>query len=168
MNNYKILKLILVSYVFSGLIISNVSHSVEPLEGKTFGDWVVLCDDELENKRCSMSQIAALGSTGEQLMRIDIEFSTPFSNAEIRYILPLGISLDTYPALFLDGKKREQLQMNYCVADGCYSTKKLSPAMLESILHMTTGKLSFETGSGEPVSLPVSGKGSRAAFNSTQ
>jgi invasion protein IalB len=165
-NEKKIIALI--SLIICTLLLSVNAVAVGAAEGETFGDWFVVCDPEHVNKRCSMSQVAALDSTGERIMRIDIQFNPPFSKAEITYILPLGISLYKFPILHLDGKRQTHLQLNFCIADGCYSDSVLTPTMLESLLHMTTGKISFNNRSGEPVSLPVSGKGSRAAFNSTQ
>lgn len=137
--------------------------------GQAFGDWVVRCDTvEVEDVKCRMSQMAIVPDTQERLMSIRISYNPKSDTAEMRLALPLGISLKTKPRLIIDGQLKKEIDLDICVADGCYSTFVLTYNQLEAMLRMTSGKLELNAGNGKPVQLPISGTGSRKAYNAAK
>ena len=115
-----------------------------------------------------MSQIALTEVGGEQLLRVAISFDRPFSTAQLLVVLPLGISLHHVPIMRIDDEKDMPLKPDFCLVDGCYSRRVLTPVQLEALLHMSMATVNLVAGSGDEIKLPVSGRGSRAAFNSTE
>jgi len=149
--------------------ISTASSAQLAEGGQLFDDWVVHCDTSARpDIECRMSQMAIVEETSEALLRINIRTGAPETLPYIQFVLPLGISLRTTPQLELDDKLVGSLPLDMCLADGCYSTFQLSEELLESFLSMYTGRLNLNAGNGEPVSLPISGSGSRAAYDAMQ
>jgi invasion protein IalB len=137
--------------------------------GQLFGDWVVHCDTQSSQMPdCRMSQMAVVESTSEPLLRINIRYQQTDGRSFIQFVLPLGISLHQDPILELDERQASSLPLDMCLQDGCYSTFALSPELLEGFLSMQAGLLTLHAGNGEPIELPISGKGSRAAFAAMQ
>ncbi|NND81093.1 MAG: hypothetical protein HKN50_01560 [Gammaproteobacteria bacterium] len=148
------------------------SHSFQTRAQETelprIGDWTINCQPEAPGVRqCWMSQAATIEATGEQLLEIGIGFQRPFNGAELLLILPLGISLHHDPQMFVDGVHVRNYKVDFCLDDGCYSRSKLNAVQLEHFLHMDSAELKLKSGAGKELVLPVSGTGSRAAFNST-
>lgn len=144
-----------------------LSQQAETNEGH--GDWMVTCADEpVAGRKCAIWQVAAAANHAPRLLHVEISFHRPFNGAELLIILPLGISLHEAPTLHIDGKWAMQAKIDYCLEDGCYARSKLSPRMLENFLHMNGAVLRLSSADGLPIELPISGIGSRAAFNSTE
>lgn len=131
--------------------------------GQLFGDWVVHCDTK--QNTCDMSQMAVVETTSETLLRINIRHFIESDEAHIQFVLPLGVSLLRAPQLYLDNELMADIALELCLQDGCYATFKLPDQLLERFLSMQAGELKIHTGNGEPMQLPISGKGSRAAYN---
>lgn len=140
--------------------------------GEAFGDWNAGCKDESDGSRmCAIWQVIATAADGPRLLHVEISFRRPYleaEGAELLLILPLGISLREDPALHIDDKRAAGFKVDYCVNDGCYVRTRISAELLERMLRMSAATLKIKSGDGEPVSLPLSGTGSRAAFNSTE
>jgi invasion protein IalB len=141
--------------------------------GQTFGDWIVRCNPEETPKiTCVMTQMAVVEESSERLMRINIAYVTPDATNDasptkstIQITLPLGILLVKSPQLFLDDTLLRDIPIGICLADGCYSTFQLTDELLEQLLKMAAGHIVLQSGNGEFIKLPISGKGSRAAYN---
>lgn len=137
--------------------------------GQLFDHWVVKCETHsIENLSCAMSQVAIAEEDSEPLLRTNIRYRVDPNDYIIQFVLPLGISLRTLPELSLDGTLIAKLPYDLCLQDGCYVMFRMNGEILEKFLSMQQGMLSLVTGSGEAVNLPISGKGSRAAFNAMQ
>lgn len=134
-----------------------------------YGDWTASCEDESPSgRKCAIWQVASTAVDGPRLLHVEISFNRPFSGAELLVIMPLGISLHTAPFLHIDQKWAADFKLDFCLADGCYARTKLSPQLLEQFLHMDDASLYLKSGAGDELILPLSGTGSRAAFNSTE
>lgn len=143
--------------------------------GQTFGDWVVRCNSAEKPKvTCVMTQLAVVESSSERLMRINIAYQADFSagpneptdeQSTIQITLPLGISLSKAPQIYIGGLLRKDAPIGLCLADGCYSTFTLDARLLEELLRMDKGTVRVQSGNGEFYELPVSGTGSRSAYN---
>lgn len=135
--------------------------------GQLFGDWVVHCETQhVDGVNCKMSQTAVVESTSETLLRINIRYQPKTQSKQIQFVLPLGVSLRSTPKLSLDQRPAGDVKLDMCLADGCYSSFDLNADLLERFLSMHNGTLLLRAGNGEPVKLPISGNGSRLAFNS--
>jgi len=142
--------------------------------GQSFGDWVVRCNSaEKPLITCVMTQMAIVEASSEQLMRINIAYQASFTagvtdpseeKTTIQITLPLGISLHKSPQLFIEGMLREDAPIGICLADGCYSTFALNEKLLAELLKMNKGAMRVQAGNGEYYDLPISGKGTRAAY----
>lgn len=133
--------------------------------GQLFGDWVVHCENQEDVEfNCKMAQMAIVEETQERLLRINIRYVPSTQDTAIQFVLPLGVSLKDAPILKLDNSPEKPIALDVCLVDGCYSTFALEAAWLESFLSMKSGVLEIKAGNGSPVSIPISGKGSRAAF----
>ncbi|MEM7357643.1 MAG: invasion associated locus B family protein [Pseudomonadota bacterium] len=114
---------------------------------------------------CGMSQVAVYQDTSERLLRVDLRYIPSTQVATIQFIMPLGVSLEFPPQLFIAGKFSAEVPLNYCMPDGCYSTFVVKPEVLEKILAMEKGNIQLQAANGHMMSLPISGNGSREAFN---
>lgn len=133
--------------------------------GQLFGDWVVHCENKPnEEFNCRMAQMAIVEDTQERLLRINIRYVPRTSDTAIQFVLPLGVSLKQAPILRLDNSPEKAIELDVCLVDGCYSTFPLDAEWLENFLSMSSGVLDIKAGNGSPISIPISGKGSRAAF----
>lgn len=137
--------------------------------GQLFGDWVVHCDTQsTQQTNCKMSQMAVIETTSEPLLRINIRYQPAVEDMLIQFVVPLGVSLKHTPQLSFDQKPAGPVALDMCLQDGCYSTFNLDSDLLERLLSMYKGELKLHAGNGEAVEIPISGNGSRAAFNAMQ
>lgn len=145
---------------------SGFASAQDEIPARTFGDWVVNCSEQENGKiGCGMSQVAVYENTAERLLRIDLRYIPSTQVATVQFIMPLGVSLEFPPQLFVEGAFSAEVPLNYCMPDGCYSTFVLRPQVLEKILAMEKGNIQLQAANGHMMSLPISGKGSREAFN---
>lgn len=150
------------------LSVMQTADSQIKAQGTEHGDWTVSCENTPASfKSCAMWQVASTADDAPPLLHVELSFRRPFSDASLLIILPLGISLTSAPTLHIDKKQVMDFQVDYCIADGCYIRSKLTPALLEQLLHMKNAILRLKTFDGHDIELPISGTGSRAAFNST-
>lgn len=139
--------------------------AISAAEPKSFGDWVVECEPNAA--LCTMSQVAMMTDSRERLMQVDFVFSEQGNalSTDMIVILPLGSALDIDPELYIENSLVGPLQARYCLIDGCYYFKTVDRALLERFLRMHSGYVKIHSRMGESLSVPISGKGSRAAFN---
>ena len=150
------------------LSVMQTADSQIKAQGIEHGDWTVSCENTPASfKSCAMWQVASTADDAPPLLHVELSFRRPFSDASLLIILPLGISLTSAPTLHIDKKQVMDFQVDYCIADGCYIRTTLSPTELEHLLHMQNAVLQLQTFDGHDIKLPISGNGSRAAFNST-
>lgn len=151
----------------------------DSLYSETFGDWVINCtpnnkpkgqvntqEDQANVYECKMSQRIVFDDSNETLLTVDL-YLTPENGApEAVFILPLGIPLNSPPTLSFDQHKTVSLTISHCYIDGCYFKKTLSNTLLEMFLSMQSCQLDLSGSDNESIRIPISGKGSRAAYNS--
>ena len=137
--------------------------------GQVFGDWVVSCDSQDKAKiECVMSQTVVVGEPSQRLMQVDLRYSQALDKTSMEFGLPLGVALSFSPQLFVDGKMQQTIFIDLCVANGCYSTFDPEPGLLDKFLLMQAGYIYLQGGSGKMLSLPISGKGTQAAYDAMQ
>jgi len=142
------------------------TDSSNTIPGTTFGDWIVACSAGEDDKiGCGMTQVALNEENNRRVLRLDIRHIPSKHETAIQFIFPLGVALSFSPQLYLDDKFIRRIPIDLCLSDGCYSTLTLSDDEVEPFLRMRSGNLQIQSGSGHMVSLPISGTGSRAAFN---
>ncbi len=130
-------------------------------QSATYGDWAVQCDTQ---GNCTMSQVAVVGNNDKPLMQIDLVLGEP-NERRVVIVLPLGTALDLSPKLYLESSLIAELNVKFCLTDGCYYSLPLDDALLEKFLSMRSGSLVVRSHKDEPFDIPISGKGSRATFN---
>lgn len=154
------------------MLTSNSAQAQDGVTGKAHGDWNAACDPAVEGMRkCAIWQVIAAEKDGPRLLHVEISYRRPVAAAdgvELLLILPLGISLREDPALHIDDEFVKNLKVDYCVSDGCYVRSSMSAQLLERFLRMSGATLKVKSAAAESISLPISGSGSRAAFNSTE
>jgi len=133
----------------------------------TFGDWLVNCtafgiDKGLE---CIMSQRIEFEDNSEPLLKIDLYLNPKSNQPEAIFILPLGIPLAKRPILSFNHSKDFLLSVSHCHSDGCYFKTPLNKILLETFLSMRSGQVTLNGNNNETIKIPISGNGSRAAYN---
>ncbi len=153
------------------LAIVGISSANEPFSASTFDDWLVDCTpiedpvDPEHRLECSMSQLIEFEDNNEPLLKIDLYLNPENSAPEAVFILPLGIPLNNDPILSFNHSKSRPLKISHCHSDGCYFKISLSNALLETFLSMQSGQIKLNGNDNESITIPISGKGSRSAYN---
>jgi len=153
------------------LLIVNVSSADQPFNVSTFDDWLVNCtpieqpSDPEHRLECSMSQLIEFEDNSEPLLKIDLYLNPANSAPEAVFILPLGIPLNNDPILSFNHSKNRTLKISHCHSDGCYFKIPLSSTLLETFLSMQSGQVKLNGNDNESIKIPISGKGSRSAYN---
>lgn len=149
--------------IFSALI---TSLSVAAQDRQQYGDWMVEC--KKEENQCTISQVAVLEGSEETLMQLAMIFTRTENdeNSQLLAVLPLGVPLDTSPVLILDDEVVAELPIRFCLTDGCYFSMDLGTDLLEKFIAAEDGVLKLNSPRSGELNIPVSGDGSKAAFNS--
>ncbi|MCH2189606.1 MAG: invasion associated locus B family protein [Gammaproteobacteria bacterium] len=153
-----------VKLILSLTIISLFGDVSQAKDGE-YGDWVLHC--KLSDELCILSQLAVVETDGERLMELNIPLSKngQFGSNKVEFVLPLGLSLQKPPKLYIANQFMSELSVNVCLADGCYYSMPLSQVLLERFLGMFSGYVKIWTHRGEEIDIPISGIGTRAAHN---
>ncbi|MFT6407578.1 MAG: invasion protein IalB [Arenicella sp.] len=135
-----------------------------------FGDWVIACASlgdvsEAKGLECTMSQRVEFKDTSQPLLQLDLYLNPENGQAEAIFILPLGIPLSSSPILSFNNSTRLALAISHCYNDGCYFKAPLDKPLLEAFLSMTSATVKLIGNDNEAVNIPISGSGSRAAYN---
>jgi invasion protein IalB len=136
----------------------------------SFGDWIIACTslgdkNAHQGLECTMSQRVEFEDTSEPLMQLDLYLNPETAKPEAVFIMPLGIPLSSSPVLLFDNSTRLSLKISHCYNDGCYFKTPLNEALLESFLSMRSATVKLIGNGNETVNIPISGSGSRAAYN---
>ena len=153
---YRIILILSVIACFSDLAQADESE---------YGDWVLHCSNNDET--CYISQIAVIEKTGETLMEFNIPLNKSGSveGSKLEVILPLGTSLRIAPKLHIANQFISELKVSVCLPDGCYYSLEMSQALFERFLGMFSGYVKIQGPNGSEVDVPISGTGTRSAFN---
>lgn len=156
----------------------NVASADTYLNGTTFGDWFMQCTPIVGNSdlpetssyqeqslECALSQRIDFEGSNEPLLKVDLYLNPRNSRPEAVFVLPLGIPLETAPVLSFDNSNKVRLAISHCHNDGCYFKAPLNDVLLEAFLSMRSGEVRLRGNDNETVEIPVSGTGSRAAYN---
>ena len=148
------------------------SLNADSLNHSNFGDWLVQCaadprfgDQQAHGSECILSQHINFVESDEPLLKIDLYLNPRSSRPEAIFVLPLGMPLNTAPALSFSHASSVRLAISHCHSDGCYFKMPLTGTLLEAFLSMQWGLLKLRGNDNETVEIPISGKGSRAAHN---
>jgi invasion protein IalB len=149
--------------------ISNVNADT-PRNNATFGDWVIACSSlgdisEPKGLTCNMSQRIEFEDTKQPLLQLELYLNPENTQAEAVFILPLGIPLASSPVLLFNNSTAINLPVSHCYRDGCYFKTALNKTLLESFLSMRSATVKLTGNDNETVNIPISGDGSRAAYN---
>lgn len=174
-------KCALKSSLFSIIILAVINTAAAqsptnaPFNINSFEDWLLNCksvNDTVNDTNsplsveCSMSQNIQFEDNSEPLLRIDLLLNPKMTAPEAIFILPLGIPLTTAPVLsFNKSGDRRTLKISHCHNDGCYFKLPLSTELLENFLSMSSAKIKLNGDDNEAIKIPISGKGSRSAYN---
>ncbi len=152
----------------------SISSGETDLGGTTFGDWLVQCipvpvsEEGISQNldlECVLSQRIDFEGSNEPLLKIDLYLNPRISKPEAVFVLPLGIPLASAPVLSFDGANKLSLAVSHCHNDGCYFKAPLDSRLLEAFLSVQTAQVRLRGNDNETVEIPISGRGSRAAYN---
>ena len=137
------------------------------LNRATFGDWLLNCESlsTTQEPECRMTQRIEFEDNSEPLLIVDLYLNPKDSQPEAIFLLPLGIPLQNNPILTFNFSKSLTVQVSHCHINGCYFKTQLKNTLLEAFLSMTSAELKLSGNKNEVIKIPISGSGSRAAFN---
>ena len=150
------------------LALGTLGAQAKPQKGAVYEDWRTECETTPDKQeKCFVSQTQTAEKGGKQLIKVSVGYMGPKNEPTMVVILPLGISLQAGAAYKADNGEQTKLNMQSCVAEGCIAGAKLSAQELKAI---TEGKSLFfgvmpGFGSDKTVSIPVSLKGFKTAFD---
>jgi invasion protein IalB len=147
-----------------------IANADIPRNNASFGDWVIACSslgdiNEQKGLACNMSQRIEFEDTKQPLLQLNLYLNPDNAQAEAVFILPLGIPLASSPVLSFNNSSALSLPVSHCYSDGCYFKVPLSKTLLESFLKMRSATVKLIGNDNETVNIPISGNGSRAAYN---
>lgn len=121
----------------------SVPTSTNPLHGKVFGKWEIICEKPVDSKQekcyASQSQVSV-----EKKVRI-IKFSVGRIGVKDEWvavtIVPLGIDIPAGVAFKVDEQPQESMRLQQCVPEGCVASLAIDQKILASfksgkILHV--------------------------------
>jgi len=131
-----------------------------------YQDWGVRCGTRPQGnqERCEMFQQLTRDDSENPVMRILIGFPPGEDQAAAAMILPLGILIQPGISIRVDNGEPTPAPIKLCVADGCRTSFRISPRMLEQ---MKAGKRAYvrvKDPRGESVDLPISLSGFTNAY----
>ncbi len=150
------------------------STNNNPFYRETFDDWIIDCSpirearsatNQPQNAECTMSQRIEFEDNSQTLLNIDLYLNPQDGTPIAIFILPLGIPLNTAPSLSFNHSRGLSLKVSHCHADGCYFKAPLTSRLLETFLSMQSGQIDLTGNDNEAIRIPISGKGSRSAYN---
>lgn len=158
-------------WALAAIVMGLVSPAAAAQDGEIFQDWRVRCSQQEENVAvggCFIFQSVVNNQTQKPVMQIVIGYLATDKSPAAVVTLPLGVRVAPGILLQVDQNEALKLPFERCLPDGCRVQFKLEDNQLASLKAGIGGRIAFQDGSGQNITLPFSLKGFTAALASIQ
>jgi invasion protein IalB len=136
----------------------------------TYEDWVLQCETQPgppPRKACDIAQVTQMQGSNAPLSRIAVPRPEKGQPTKLTVQVPVNIQLAANLRLQVnDADPGLTVPFNTCVPGGCFAEFELKDDAMRKFRGTTgTGKLTYKTTNGQPVTIPVSFKGFARALD---
>jgi invasion protein IalB len=119
--------------------------------------WSANCvsDGRKGELECIMQQRVVMSETGQLLAALAVRFPQNARTPELTAHVPFGISLPDGIKIEAGDKQIETLVFRACDGNGCYASKPLTDAALDTLRKNETVNVSFNNLMGREIKVPV-------------
>jgi invasion protein IalB len=166
------------SYAFTILIASAVATAafLTPANGQqsttaTYADWVLQCQIDTATppkKTCEITQTTQVQGKNQPFSRVAVPNVVKGQPVKIVVQLPVNVSFRAEVGIHLsDGDALVvAAPFDHCMPSGCFAEFELKDDVLKKLYASEgAGKVTFKDSAGKDVSVPLSFKGFRPAFD---
>jgi invasion protein IalB len=130
---------------------------------KTFGDWVVRCEQEQgSEKSCVMTSQSIDESSGQRIMQVNV--AKVEKATQMTILLPLGVYLPANPVLQVEEFDPHVLEVSFCSREGCYVNMGLNQTLLDLLRKKENATLTMELVAGQKAKVPFTLNGFLDAY----
>jgi invasion protein IalB len=155
------LGLALITVILASSIHFNIASAAKE-DGKTFGNWKVFCQKNLQGDKkemCLLTQTLNVvnNETKEQQEFAIFQFGYWGDKKELKMVqsLPLGISIQAGTSLVSEKKLLAPGQYQTCISTKCNAVAAISDQDLNTILSGKENAVIFMSYNGKSISLPL-------------